>query len=52
MKIHNNEIVEATESELFVDYLENGLDEWISFPDYMQKCEESGAKIIKDMNED
>ena len=40
MTIHNNEVVEATESELFVDYLENGLDEFISFPDYMQRCKD------------
>lgn len=52
MTIHNNEIVEATESELFIYYLEDGLDEFISFPDYVQRCKESGAKIIKDMNED
>lgn len=52
MKIRDNKIVEATEDELFSVYLENGLDEFLSFPIYMERCKEFGTKIIEDSDEE
>lgn len=48
MKIENNKIVEATENELFDNWLKSGLDDIIPFDTYLWKCEKNGTKIIKD----
>lgn len=45
MKIENNKIVEATEDELFDNWLKSGLD-IIPFDIYLWKCEKNGTKII------
>ena len=48
MKIENGKIVEATKSELFEHYLKRGFDEIFSFPDYCERCEMRGTRIIQD----
>jgi len=47
MKIENNKIVEATEDELFSEYLRKGLDDIYSFPDYIDRMMRVGVKIIE-----
>lgn len=46
MKIENGKIVEATKVELFDYYLKRGFDEIYSFPDYCERCELYGTKIV------
>ena len=50
MTIHNNKIVEATESELFSVYLEREYDEIMSFPDYVLACKRNGT-VVTDTDE-
>lgn len=46
MKIENGKIVEATEEELFSQYLHAGMDDIMSFYTYMAICEVHGTTII------
>ena len=46
MKIENNKIIEATETELFNIYLKRGYDDLFSFDFYKRRCIDLGTKII------
>jgi hypothetical protein len=46
LKIENGRIVEATESELRICWLIKGLDDIYSFPEYFEKMQECGVKVI------
>ena len=48
MKVVDNIIVEATESELFEKYLENEWFEVMDFREYLWRCQDNGTKIIKE----
>lgn len=48
MKVKNGKIVEATEDELFTNYLKRGLDDVMSFPEYLKRCKELGTKVIEE----
>lgn len=48
MKTENGKIVEATEDELFGQFLKG---EWwivMDFREYMNRCEELGTKIVEE----
>lgn len=45
MKVCDGKIVEATENELFSQYLKAGYDDVISFQDYLYRCKELGTII-------
>ncbi len=47
MKVENGKIVEASEKELFDYYLTRGLDEILSFSDYIKQMEKAGVKIYE-----
>ena len=47
MKIENNKIVEATESELYEYWLKR-FDDIMPFSVYKSKCENAGTKIIEE----
>ena len=47
MKIENRKIVKATENELFDFYLKIGMDDIMSFTDYIEKLEKSGCEVEK-----
>lgn len=51
MKVENGKIIEATERELFEQYLKRGYDEIFSFPYYLERCKGLGTKIIDEINE-
>lgn len=48
MKVKNGKIIEATESELFGNYLKLGFDDIFDFYTYKRRCEDSGLKIIEE----
>lgn len=48
MKVKNGKIIEATESELFENYLKLGFDDIFDFYTYKTRCEASGVKIIEE----
>ena len=45
MTVKDGVIVEATRDELYNYWLRRGFDNFISFSDYLKKCEELGTKI-------
>lgn len=45
MKIENGKIVAATEDELFRLYLDRGIDDVMSFPDYKLQMVAAGCRI-------
>lgn len=48
MKIKNNKIIEATESELFDLYLHKEINILMDFNAYLRNLENTGVKIIKE----
>ena len=48
MDIKNGKIVKATQHEMYRYWLEQGWDEIMSFPDYLERCVEHGTEIIYD----
>lgn len=48
MKIENNMIVEATEAELFCEWLKREFDDIMSFSQYKASMQRTGVKIIED----
>ena len=48
MKVKNGKIVEATEAELFENYLKLEWDDVMSFLDYKTRCVRCGTKIIEE----
>ena len=46
MKVKNGKIVEATEAELFGQYLNRGFDDIMPFPVYKERCVALGTKVI------
>jgi hypothetical protein len=48
LKVKNGRIVEATESELRNYWLTKGLDDIYSFPEYLEKMQECGVKIVEE----
>ena len=46
MKLENGKIVEATEDELFGEYLGHCYDDFMSFNDYMYSMKLAGVKIV------
>ena len=46
MKIENNEIVEATEEELFELYLSRGMDVVMDFNEYKQQMNKAGCVVV------
>ena len=46
MKIENNKIVEATETELFALYLNREMDQVMDFYEYKQIMIDSGCVVI------
>ena len=51
MKVENDKIVEATESELYEYWYTHELFERHSFNDYMLMCQDAGAKIVNEAAE-
>ena len=47
MRTENGKIVEITENELYSLWLKRGMDDIMSFTDYMFRFEELGTKIIR-----
>ena len=47
MKIENNMIVEATETELFCEWLKREFDDIMSFTQYKESMKRTGVKIIE-----
>lgn len=47
MKVKNNKIVEATESELFDYYIKRGFDDLMPFDTYIESCKRNGTKIVE-----
>ena len=47
MKTDNGKIVEITEKELYDLWLKRGMDDIMSFTEYMFRFEELGTKIIR-----
>ena len=48
MKVESGKIVEATEHELFCEWLKRGFDDIMSFPQYKASMQRTGVKIIED----
>ena len=48
MKVENGKIIEATEIELFENYLKLGFDDIFDFHTYKRRCESAGVKIIEE----
>lgn len=47
MKVSDAKIVEITESELFDLWLERGMDDIMSFPEYIITFEALGCTVLK-----
>jgi hypothetical protein len=47
MKIKDDRIIKATESELYKYWLTRGFDDIFSFSDYINRMKNCGVKIIK-----
>ena len=45
MKIENNKIIEATESELYSHWLKSGYENIYSFNEYLVACIKTGTKV-------
>lgn len=45
MKTSNGKIVEATENEMYTQYLKAGYDDVMGFPDFLYRCKELGTSI-------
>ena len=50
MKIENGKIVEATEVELFKEYLKNEWDLIMPFDEYMAKMQKCGVTIVDEQD--
>ena len=48
MKVENGKIVEATENELFAQWLRSGFCDIMSFYEYKWRCEMFGTVIVAD----
>ena len=46
MKVENGKIVEITENELFKLYLDRGMDDIYSFPQYVEMFKKAGCVIL------
>ena len=46
MKVENGEIVEITKNELFHLYLDRGIDDIYSFPQYIEMFKKTGCVIL------
>lgn len=46
MKVSDGKIVEITETELFDLWLERGMDDLLSFPDYIRSFQSAGCKVL------
>ena len=46
MKVENGKIVEITENELFNLYLDRGIDDIYSFPQYVEMFKKAGCVIL------
>ena len=46
MKVENGKIVEITENELFKLYLDGGMDDIYSFPQYVEMFKKAGCVIL------
>lgn len=47
MKTDNGKIVEITENELYDLWLKRGMDDIMSFSDYMMRFEIAGTRVIR-----
>lgn len=45
MKVSDGKIVEISEAELFDMWLERGMDDLMSFPDYVHSFRTAGCKV-------
>lgn len=45
VRVENGKIVEIGENELFSLYLERGVDDLMSFPDYVEKFKAAGCVV-------
>lgn len=45
MTVENGKIVKITENELFDIYLNRGMDDVMSFPDYKERFEKAGCVV-------
>lgn len=52
MKVENGKIVEATENELFAQYLRSDWDELFSFPEYLALLKYQGVKVVDEHADD
>lgn len=48
MKVENGKIVEATEDELFTQWLKSGFCDLMSFYEYKWRCKKLGTVIVED----
>ena len=48
MKVEKGKIVEATEHELFCEWLRREFDDIMSFPEYIYYMKKSGVRVIED----
>ena len=46
MKIENGKIVEATTAELYEKWLDQGLENIMTFPEYTEAMKRAGCKVI------
>lgn len=46
IKVENGKIVEITENELFHLYLDRGMDDIYSFPQYVEMFKKAGCVIL------
>ena len=47
MKTYEGKIIEATEDELFSNYLRGGYDEIMSFRQFLDNCQRGGTEVLK-----
>ena len=48
MKIDKGKIIEATTAELYEKWLDQGLENIMTFPEYLHTMEDSGCKVRRD----
>lgn len=48
MKIENGKIIEATEGELFILYLDRGYDDCMDFHEYLAKMSRAGCTVVEE----
>ena len=47
MKTENGKIIEATNAELYERWLQQGLENIMTFPEYLHQMESAGCKVTE-----